>query len=263
VASPNVATPDLLTFNDQVTLPADYERLVAEHPVKPRENIRSLSLGEAALHGLPGRIVKKLAPETESDPAAMLIEILAKFGNLIGRSAYYEVEDTQHFGNIFAVKVGVSSKARKGTAGSRINKIFTQVDRAWNNACNSSGLSSGEGLIYAIRDDVTNDEGKILEAGVEDKRLLVREAEFARVLAANKRESSTLSPVLRDAWDGNRLRNLTRGRGRDNSPLEATDPHISIIGDITQEELTMAISNSDTYNGFANRFLWVRTERNG
>jgi hypothetical protein len=217
---------------------------------------------EEALHGLPGAIVRKLRPETESHPAAALIEILVQFGSLIGRSAYYEVEDTRHHTNLFAVKVGRSSKARKGTAGARIIKIFSQVDNAWNSWCVSSGLTSGEGLIYRVRDDVMNADGdKVIHPGVQDKRLLVRESEFARVLAVNKRDSNTLSPIMRDAWDGKEtLRNMTRGRN-DDDPLEATWAHISIIGDVTSEELNMILSASDTYNGFANRFLWVHVER--
>ncbi len=69
-----------------------------------------------ALYGLAGEIVKKLKPETEAHPAALLAEILMSFGNIIGRTAYFQVEDTRHYGNIFAVKVGDTAKSRKGTA---------------------------------------------------------------------------------------------------------------------------------------------------
>jgi hypothetical protein len=218
---------------------------------------------DAALYGLPGRIVRKLQPETESHPAAMLVEVLVQFGSAIGRTAYYEVEDTKHYGNLFAVKVGRSSKARKGTAGSRINKIFSKADPAWSRDCVTSGLSSGEGLIYAVRDEVVDEEsGKVLRTGIDDNRLLIREGEFARTLSVNKRDANTLSAVIRDAWDGKEvLKNMTRGRDDANFPLEATGAHISIVGDITSEELAIVISKSDTYNGFANRFLWVYVER--
>ena len=101
-------------------------------------------LSEDALYGIAGDIVKKLMPETESHPAAMLIETLMSFGSIIGRGAYYEVEDTKHFGNLFAVKVGVTSKARKGTASARISHIFEQVDPEWAGNRNFSGLSTGE-----------------------------------------------------------------------------------------------------------------------
>jgi hypothetical protein len=209
-----------------------------------------------ALYGLPGRIIQKLAPQTESHPAAMLVEVLMSFGNVIGHSAYYEVEDTPHYANLFAVKVGRSSKARKGTASARIVKIFRTVDPRWA-ACNVvSGLSSGEGLIERVKDDVFGDDGKVKIPGVADKRLLVYEGEFSSVLSVSKREGNTLSQLIRCAWDGKPLQTLTR-----NSPLEATDHHISILGDITNEELQLLLSHRDRFNGFTNRFLWVFVER--
>jgi len=63
--------------------------------------------------------------------------------------------------------------------------------------------------------------GKIVEyqevevdAGESDKRLLVVEPEFARALKAASRRESTLSPVLREAWDSGSLSTLTKSRTR-------------------------------------------------
>ena len=56
------------------------------------------------------------------------------------------------------------------------------------------GLSSGEGVVWLLRDRHGED------AGAPDRRLLVTEPEFSRVL--ERRELSSLSPVLRQAWDG-------------------------------------------------------------
>jgi len=262
VADTNIKTimPSVSVEEDgDIALPADYEQLVAEQSSSPRENAHSLILGQAALHGLAGRIVWKLEPETEAHPAAMLIEILMNFGSIIGRTAHYEVEDMKHYGNINAVRVGQTSKGRKGTAGARINRIFKDVDPGWFVERRVSGLSSGEGLVHQVRDDVYNEDGdRIVEKGVADKRLLVREGEFAQALAVMQRQGNTLSPTIRNAWDGLALGSLVRS-----SQLAATDAHISILGDITQEELNFMLSHADTFNGFANRFFWVLTERNG
>ena len=46
------------------------------------------------------------------------------------------------------------------------------------NSCVKTGPSSGEGLISEVRDPV-EDGAKVIDPGVEDKRLLVLEAEFA------------------------------------------------------------------------------------
>jgi hypothetical protein len=46
-----------------------------------------------------------------------------------------------------------------------------------------------------------------------------------------------------------------------NSPLTATDAHISIIGHITQDELRARITRTELANGFANRFLFALIRR--
>ena len=50
---------------------------------------------EKAFYGLAGRIVQKLRPQTESHPMGNLLEFLACFGNIIGGTAYYQIEDTR------------------------------------------------------------------------------------------------------------------------------------------------------------------------
>jgi hypothetical protein len=122
------------------------------------------------------------------------------------------------------------------------------------------GLSSGEGLIYAVRDPRMSEDADgnpmVLDAGAEDKRLMVVEGEFAGPLRAMTREGNTLSVLIRQAWDGVKLAALTK-----NSPLKATDAHISIIGHITRTELLRLLSETDAHNGFANRFLWLLVRR--
>ena len=227
----------------------------AEPKVEPEEKRPQLS--EEALYGIAGDIVKKLMPETESHPAAMLIETLMSFGSIIGRGAYYEVEDTKHFGNLFAVKVGVTSKARKGTASARISTSLSKLDPEWSGNRNFSGLSTGEGVIDKVR-DARSDGDKIIDEGVADQRMFVYEGEFSSPLAVMKREGNTLSPIIRNAWGGKPLRSMAK-----NSPACSSGAHISILGDITQTELLRTLSISDQNNGFANRFLWLHVERCG
>ena len=96
----------------------------------------------------------------------------------------------------------------------------------------------------------------IVDAGVRDKRLLVVEPEFARVLRVVERETNTLSAVIREAWDTGSLHNLTK-----NQAACATGAHISIIGHITKDELVSSLTRTSAANGFANRFLWVCARR--
>jgi len=57
-----------------------------------------------------------------------MLELMATFGNIIGATAYYQVEDTKHFTNLFVVKVGKTSRSRKGTGKNRIERIAAQLD---------------------------------------------------------------------------------------------------------------------------------------
>ena len=122
------------------------------------------------------------------------------------------------------------------------------------------GLSSGEGLIHAVRDASwkpdNKGESKLVDAGVDDKRLLAVEPELCSVLRVAGREGNTLSELLRRAWDGNDLRTLTRS-----SPLVATALHISLLGHITRGELLRELSETYQANGFANRHLFICLRR--
>ena len=126
-----------------------------------------------------------------------------------------------------------------------------------------SGLSSGEGIIHAVRDpryeikqrDGVNEE-QLVDAGVDDKRLLIVEGEFANVLTNFSRKDNKLSAVLRDAWDNKDLRTLTK-----NSPDTATAPHIGFCAHITQTELKNMLLKVQVSNGFCNRILWVHADR--
>ena len=220
-----------------------------------------------AFHGLAGEVVELIGPHSEADPAALLIQFLVAFGNAIGRGPFFEVEGDRHATNLFTVMVGETAKARKGTSWSRIRRLFTLAEEAWVTSRVDSGLSSGEGLIWAVRDPVerqerirdgneTRYETVISDPGVEDKRLLVLEEEFASTLRVMGREGNTLSPIIRRAWDDGNLSSLVK-----NSPCRASGALISIIGHITAHELRQYLDRTEAANGFANRFLFVCVRR--
>lgn len=221
-----------------------------------------------AYHGLAGRIVETIEPHSEADPVAILMHVLIAAGNLIGGGSHALVERTVHRCNEFVVLVGDSAKGRKGQAWSTPRYLLAQVDAAWNGNRIKSGLSSGEGLINNVRDAREEQqpikEGKrvvgyqtvIADEGERDKRLLVIEPEFATVLRRMKGETNSLSAVLREAWESGRLSTLTK-----NSPLRATDAHVSVIAHTTREELVASLTETDRANGFANRFIYVMVRR--
>jgi hypothetical protein len=224
---------------------------------------------DAAFYGLAGDISRAIAPHTEADPMALLVQVLGAFGNAIGRSAHFYVEDDRHAMNENVVLVGATAKGRKGSSWSRVRRVFELADSEWVADHVQSGLSSGEGLTWAVRDPIVKQEavrekgrptGEYVEVvtdpGVQDKRLLVLEAEFALVLKVLARDGNTLSAVIRHAWDHGNLRSMTK-----NSPARATNAHISMIGHITRDELLRYLDETEAGNGFGNRFLWIAVQR--
>jgi len=228
------------------------------------------SLAPEALHGLAGEIVAALDPHTESDPVGVLVQLLVAFGNALNRGPHFRAEADYHALNLFAVLVGATSKGRKGTSWGHVKRLFERVDGAWAKSRLQSGLSSGEGLIWAVRDAISKGElpkakqnespgeaGQfVVDPGVEDKRLLIIEPEFASVLRLLGREGSTLSATIRQAWDTGEFRILTK-----NSPAKATGAHVSIIGHSAPGELRRYLTETEAGNGFGNRFLWLLVTR--
>jgi hypothetical protein len=124
---------------------------------------------------------------------ALLAQILVAFGNVIGRIPHALADGARHAMNLFVVLVGVTSKARKGTAWAHVQRLFKRADEQWAQDCIVNGLSSGEGVIWAVRDPISKTvkgETEIVDAGVEDKRLCVVEGEFANVLKVMTREAT-------------------------------------------------------------------------
>lgn len=223
----------------------------------------------ALRHGILGELLDRLTPATEADPVALLTTFLVAFGNAAGRGPHALVSGaTRHGVNLFTGIVGRSGKGRKGSGLDVALRPLRDADSAWAGDRIVSGLASGEGIVHAVRDAVTRTEpvreGKeivdyapvVVDPGVEDKRLLIVESELGAALRACRREQSTLSPMMRLAWDGAKLKTLSK-----NSPETATDPHVSLIGHIVVEELRKLMSDADIYGGLANRFLWILSRR--
>ena len=240
------------------------------HETKEPENISHSppKLEAPALDGIAGDIIKKILPHTEASEAAMLFNLLAGFGNIAGRSAYTMAGNSPHHTNLFGVLVGATSSGRKGTSWSAIKELLREVDPDWYQSRMASGLSSGEGLIYHVRDERTEKkpikDGKrivdyqdeIVDEGVSDKRIFLLEEEFASVLKRMKGKDNTLSAIIRSLWDGGNLRTLIK-----NSPDTATEPHGSIMAHITKAEASELVAGVDCQNGLVNRFMWIYTNR--
>jgi hypothetical protein len=204
------------------------------------------ALTEPALYGLAGLVVRSLAAHTEADPAAILLQFLAAFGNILGPAPHCMVGNTRHGLNLFVVLVGESSKARKGTSWRQIANLFTEVDPLWVARRITTARPTPYALINPLRD----------QDPPTDRRLFLLAEEFASVLHTLGQPTGQLSPLLRCAWDGG---DLSASNGT--QQLHATNAHLSIVAHITESELAQHLTRIGSHNGFANRCLWTSVRR--
>ena len=210
----------------------------------------------ACLYGLVGDIAQAGSNNTEANAYAVAASALAYLGAALGRGPYMPIGDDCNHARLFLVHVGRSSLARKGTAKKLIKRIHNALkvlDGLLAPQFHSGGLSTREGLALMIHDGYR--DGKNEVPAIEDKRLMVVESEFSNVLHQSKRDGNTLSGALRDAWDGTSIKPAVK-----TCPVWASDPHISIIGDITPSELRELMPKREMNNGFANRFIFFWAE---
>lgn len=198
------------------------------------------TLDPAALHGLPGDVVRTLAPHTEADPAALLLHFLSMFGNVVGAGPHTPIGTTPQPARLFVLIVGHAADARKGTAGDAIEDLMERAEPEWFGARVQRGIQSAEALIRLV-DDTHSD----------DRRLLVFETEFGRLLATLAQRGN-LSAVMKAAFDGKTLATTTKDERRS---LKATRPHISIVGHV-QPGVLASLPEIELSSGFANRFLY-------
>lgn len=105
------------------------------------------------------------------------------------------------------------------------------------------GFGSGEALIDAVA------EG-------DDHRVFVVRNEWGRLLAVGRRDGATLSPLIRQTWDGDRL--AVRSRA---GKAIADGAHVCVLGHITADELRSKLLDVEVANGFANRHLFCEVRR--
>jgi hypothetical protein len=257
---PTLKLPAPAPIDRKYTASGSFEWIPTPEPA-PRPH-----LVDAAFHGFAGRYVRMIAPHTEADPFGILVCFLTAFGIAVGRSPHVRVGADRHGAHLYVTLVGDTSEGRKGTAYAEGRRIFPL---AGPNCVppSASGLSSGEGFVWAIRDQIrkmqpvrkngriTGHEEIIDDPGVSDKRLLVIESELASVLARMAREGNTLSPLMRQGWDGHDLCTLTK------KPVRATDPHVGLVAQITPAELAKLMTETDVLNGWGNRMMYASVWR--
>src|SRR5262249_5588635 len=186
-------------------------------------------------------------------------------GNIIGRNFFIPAGGDSHCGNIFVCAVGHTGHGRKGQAHSVVENFFRTGEYPPGLPNMLYGISSGEGVIYEIRDAADKNELnkktekseiKLIDEGITDKRLIISLSELHQCLAMMRRSDSILSSVLRQAWDTDRLSSPSK-----NSGVRSTGAHVSLTGGISKEELLRQVTAADAENGTLNRFLFICSRR--
>jgi hypothetical protein len=232
---------------------------------KPSEPPWPDPLAPEAFYGPAGDFVRAIQEYTEAAPAALLLHALAGAGACLGPRVHAVAADARHPPRLFVVVVGDSSTARKGSSARPTERALKLADPSFGERI-LTGLSSGEGLIASVRDaqqryervgnrDDRRSELVESDPGVQDKRAWILEQEFASTLRVAQRDGSTLTAVVRLAWDSGDLSTLTK------QPLRATGAHVAIVGHVTRDELLRYLDRTELGNGFGNRFLWLAARR--
>ena len=229
-------------------------------------------------YGRAGEVALKIAEGTEAHAASVYLSLLVALGNMMGKTNDFSVgtkrphfrvkgsnEFSIHYTNEFLANVGPSSRGRKGTAANELLPLLSLIDSEWLQRRTASGFASNQAIIYDVRDSVSRQQKNKktgatethVSEGVTDKRLLIQESELANLFLM-ARKDPRVSVTIRNGFDGKKLSNKVMGKDAEgfNQSLYCAEPHVSIIGDITPEELVETIPPGSVANGFGNRFLY-------
>ena len=233
-----------------------------------RKTVSKPVLDETALYGPLGEFVKRTLPLSEAPAASLMFQALTMFGNMIGAKTHqdiapgFTVEKAHHRTALYSLIVGDSAQAAKGDSFSQVTNFLSPLDPSWEKF---SGVQTGEGIIALLADDLLTGEtttinGETLydkrKGGQVDRRALVFEPEFGRVIHTGKRLGSVTKDVIKDLWDGGTTQHITASTQK-----RVTGVTFSYIAHITEHEMNDDIPKGDFMNGFLNRFMMIHAER--
>src|SRR6266568_512346 len=130
----------------------------------------------AMFTGLLGEIADEASLGTEADKVGIYACLLSMAGMQAGPKPHITIGDRRHPLLIWPLLAGRTGSGRKGDAMASALNIMTYAFPIDFDDRIVTGLSTGEGLIWHIRDE--DDSG-----GTDDKRLLIYEEELGHVIA--------------------------------------------------------------------------------
>src|SRR5260221_3737358 len=212
-----------------------------------------------AFYGIAGEVTKIICEGTELMPEAVLSQFLCIVGNMMGRGLHKNQEG-RHSTVINLAVVGSTANGAKGGSLRAVKLLIHNIDSTYSIDKLRGGHNSPEALLAEICDEATGlgkDGPIIVEAEVPDKRLVVVEEELTRLFAVNGRNGSGMSEMLRLFYDAPRMVAAPSRR----SKLKSTCPHVSVLGHVTPERLKHSMPTVEVFNGLANRFMYIASQR--
>jgi hypothetical protein len=235
--TPTIKVRDLVALPDGYRLWRDGDDLVP-----------APTLPAAAYYGPIGEYLRLVEGKTEAHPAAIGASLLAQLGTLVGRRAAVRLGAITHHCNLYILKIGKTSTGAKGVADDVAGLLVTKVDPSFATRHRVGGFGSGERLISRISDDSKTDKPN-------EKRRVIVEPEFARILQIAHREGNILSVIIRNGFDYAPIVHDTNAHGT----VISTGHHLAVLGSITAAELLKLSSELDVHNGWLNRFMFFRS----
>ena len=204
-------------------------------------------LTEKSLWGILGDFVELAYPTTIACREMLLYQMLPILGVLLGDAYYLPFGSDKHYPATFSLAIGKTSEG-KGQAKHHVEDAVRLVDPAWYKKDVHSNPASGEGLIRMLSTVTLNIGGN-----PRKNRVAIFNSEMVTTFNAAARRDSTLSGILRSAYDGDHIENF---RSDKRNSFAAEDYILGFCGTITPQELRDVMPAIDWKNGSANRFLW-------
>lgn len=242
---------------------AEVDNLLSSASRHQVELISTPKWSAESFSGLLADIAKEVTFETEIAPISVYAILIVLLGNYIGLRAKFKHVSSDLQTNLFLILIGLTKNGKKGAAQSAAEKVFKLVldeNDDWLK-CIKKGVKTAEAIVSCITDEQFGEEKNvksnqyekiIICEGVRDKRLMIVETEFSKVLREASKAGSQMSETYRQSYDGGALSMITK-----TSPRSTSNSHISTTGHITPSELVFVRRKEDDFNGFGNRFLHI------
>ena len=247
-AQPAIADVLGIAYAEPITDDAGWSRVF--HDVRQAPSAPSAAMFVGPLGGL----TRLIAPHVPWDPVAFHLQALVMVGSYLGYRPYVAEGATQRRANLFLALIGGTGSG-KGSSLGWVSWMMNTIDESFVDDRTTTALDSGQVLLRKITDPVymVDKSGRemLTIEGSEDKRVIYVEEElgqlFYKMMSQDKVEK-----MVTKAWDSGVLETLTK-----HESMRCANPHVSIIGHITPDELYERLEKRLVDNGFSNRWLYA------